>query len=60
MLWLEENAKLSKDENVFICVSDFNNEAFQFYQKFGYTKCGHRDDLSIEGKAEFLLRKRLS
>lgn len=59
MEWLEEHAHLSKDKNIFICVSDFNHDALQFYQQFGYTKCGHLDDLSIEGKAEFLLRKRL-
>lgn len=60
MLWLEKTTRLSKDKNIFICVSDFNNDAYEFYKQFGYIKCGHLDDLSIEGKAEFLLRKRLS
>ena len=43
--------------NVFICVSDFNQEAQGFYAKMGYRKVGELTDFIIAGHAEILLRK---
>jgi ribosomal protein S18 acetylase RimI-like enzyme len=43
--------------NVFICVSDFNQEAQAFYAKMGYQKVGELADFIIAGHAEILLRK---
>jgi [ribosomal protein S18]-alanine N-acetyltransferase len=43
--------------NVFICVSDFNREAQDFYAKMGYQKVGELADFIIAGHAEILLRK---
>ena len=43
--------------NVFICVSDFNQEAQGFYAKMGYQKVGELADFIIAGHAEILLRK---
>ena len=43
--------------NVFICVSDFNQEAQAFYVKMGYQKVGELADFIIAGHAEILLRK---
>ena len=43
--------------NVFICVSDFNQEAQGFYAKMGYQKVGELTDFIIAGHAEILLRK---
>jgi len=43
--------------NVFICVSDFNQEAQGFYAKMGYERVGELRDFIVAGHAEFLLRK---
>lgn len=43
--------------NVFICVSDFNQEAQRFYARMGYQKVGELTDFIIAGHAEILLRK---
>ena len=43
--------------NVFICVSDFNQEAQGFYAKMGYQKVGELTDFIVAGHAEILLRK---
>jgi ribosomal protein S18 acetylase RimI-like enzyme len=43
--------------NVFICVSDFNQDAQGFYAKMGYQKVGELSDFIIAGHAEILLRK---
>ena len=43
--------------NVFICVSDFNQEAQGFYAKMGYRKVGELQDFIIAGHAEIILRK---
>ena len=43
--------------NVFICVSDFNQEAQGFYARMGYQKVGELKNFIVAGHAEFLLRK---
>ena len=43
--------------NVFICVSDFNQEAQGFYARMGYQKVGELADFIVAGHAEILLRK---
>lgn len=43
--------------NVFICVSDFNQDAQRFYAKAGYQPVGELRDFIVAGRAEILLRK---
>ena len=43
--------------NVFICVSDFNQDAQAFYARLGYQRVGELTDFIIAGHAEILLRK---
>ena len=43
--------------NVFICVSDFNQDAQRFYAKMGYQRVGELRDFIIAGHSEILLRK---
>jgi len=43
--------------NVFICVSDFNQDAQRFYAKMGYHRIGELRDFIVAGHAEILLRK---
>ena len=48
---------LSETPNVFICVSDFNTKAMDFYLDRGYEVIGEIKDYIIEGSSEILLRK---
>jgi ribosomal protein S18 acetylase RimI-like enzyme len=51
-------ARIFRDTpNVFICVSDFNEDAQRLYQRLGYTRVGELEDYLIPGHAELLLRK---
>ena len=43
--------------NVYLCVSDFNRSARQFYQRLGYEEVGVLRDLLLPGKGEVLMRK---
>jgi len=43
--------------NVFICVSDFNTGAQDFYARLGYQRAGELKDFIIAGHSEILLRK---
>jgi ribosomal protein S18 acetylase RimI-like enzyme len=52
----EENIKTYSD-NLFICVSDFNQGALKLYLNFGFEKIGLLPDLVKKGFTEILLRK---
>jgi ribosomal protein S18 acetylase RimI-like enzyme len=43
--------------NLFICVSDFNQEALKLYERFGFRKIGELPDFLRPGLTEILLRK---
>jgi ribosomal-protein-alanine N-acetyltransferase len=43
--------------NVFLCVSDFNEEARRFYERLGYEVVGELRDYIVRGRSEILLRK---
>ena len=43
--------------NVYLCVSDFNHGARQFYRRLGYEEVGVLRDLLLPGKGEVLMRK---
>ncbi len=60
MAWLEENAKTHASGNIFICVSEFNHDAQEFYKSCGFSKVADLDGLIVDEHAELLLRKRLS
>ncbi len=46
--------------NVYLCVSDFNCGARQFYGRLGYTEVGLLKDLLIPGRDEVLMRKSIA
>ena len=52
-----EGLVFARAKNLFVCVSDFNQEARRFYQKHGYEKIGPIPNFLIPGSAEILMRK---
>lgn len=47
----------ARAQNLFACVSDFNEQGRHFYQKQGYQEIGPIPNLLIQDSAEILLRK---
>jgi ribosomal-protein-alanine N-acetyltransferase len=43
--------------NVYLCVSDFNRGAQEFYRRLGYEEVGILKDLLLPGRGEVLMRK---
>lgn len=56
---LEERA-FRRWPNVYLCVSDFNADARQFYRRLGYEEVGSLKDLILPGKDEILMRKTIA
>jgi ribosomal protein S18 acetylase RimI-like enzyme len=52
-----EELVFARARNLFVCVSDFNQGARQFYARQGYQEIGPIPSLLIPGSAEMLLRK---
>lgn len=52
-----EASVFERVQNLFACVSDFNDQARHFYKKQGYEEIGPMPNLLIPGSAEILLRK---
>jgi ribosomal protein S18 acetylase RimI-like enzyme len=52
-----EERILAYSPNIFICVSSFNEKAFQLYIKFGFKLVGELKDFMKKGVTELLLRK---
>lgn len=51
-------ARILRDhQNVFLCVSSFNQAARRFYARLGYQEVGELRDFLVAGHSEFLLRK---
>lgn len=56
LLYIEELV-FGRTQNLFVCVSDFNEPAKGFYRKHGYQEIGPMPNFLIAGSAEILLRK---
>ena len=52
-----ERLIFERTKNVFACVSDFNQQARDFYKKQGYQEIGPMPNFLIPGSSEILLRK---
>ncbi len=52
-----EQRILRDHQNVFLCVSAFNQGARRFYASLGYQQVGELTDFVVAGHSEFLLRK---
>jgi ribosomal protein S18 acetylase RimI-like enzyme len=52
-----EGVVFSRWPNAYLCVSDFNVDARDFYRGAGYSEVGRLPDLLVEGLGEVLMRK---
>jgi ribosomal-protein-alanine N-acetyltransferase len=52
-----EKLVFERTRNLFVCVSDFNQEARRFYARQGYREIGPIPNFLIPGSSEILLRK---
>jgi ribosomal protein S18 acetylase RimI-like enzyme len=52
-----ESLVFGRTQNLFACVSDFNQRARAFYLKLGFQEIGPMPNFLIPGSAEILLRK---
>lgn len=52
-----EGLVFARTKNLFACVSDFNKEAREFYNRNGYQELGPMPNFLIPGSSEMLLRK---
>ena len=52
-----ETLVFARAQNLFACVSDFNEQGRHFYTKQGYQEIGPIPNLLIQNSAEILLRK---
>lgn len=57
LLAFVETIVFARTRNLFVCVSDFNEDARRFYARQGYHEIGPIPNLLINGSAELLLRK---
>ena len=57
LLAFVEALVFARTKNLFVCVSDFNRGARDFYRKQGYQEIGPMPNFLIPGSAEILLRK---
>ena len=57
LLKFAEDTIFPKAPNVFMCVSSFNKEAQELYQRLGYEVIGELKDYIVPGHSEILLRK---
>ena len=52
-----ERIVFGRSTNLFVCVSDFNAAARDFYRRHGFREVGPIHDLLMPGSSEILLRK---
>lgn len=57
LLFFAEARLFASAQNVFLCVSSFNEAAQRFYARNGYQKVGEFSDYFVRGASEWLMRK---
>lgn len=60
LLTFAEKRIFRESPNAFLCVSSFNQEAKQLYEKLGYDVIGLLPDYVVSGHGEYLMRKSMA
>lgn len=55
--WIEREAVATRQRNLWVCCTSFNESALAFYQRHGYRSVGLLPDLVLDDCDEILLRK---
>jgi len=59
LTWVEGEARLRGERNLWVAASEFNTRALSFYERHGFMRVASLDALLQDGFTEILLRKRL-
>ena len=57
--WVEQQARLGGERNMWILVTSTNTAARKLYERFGFSFTAELDGLVTDAKSEILLRRRL-
>jgi ribosomal protein S18 acetylase RimI-like enzyme len=60
LAWMEREARGAKERNLWVAASEINTGAIRLYERFGFRQIATLDDLAWDGRAEILMRKRLT
>jgi ribosomal protein S18 acetylase RimI-like enzyme len=58
--WMESEALVAEERQLWLCVSTFNTGARAFYERFGFETVTVLEKLASDATDELLMRKRLS
>jgi ribosomal protein S18 acetylase RimI-like enzyme len=58
--WMEAQARLGDERQLWLCVSTFNGRAQAFYERFGFEAVAVLDKLASDRSDEIFMRKRLT
>lgn len=58
--WMEAEARRAESRQLWLCVSEFNERARAFYERFGFTEVALLDKLATDASDEIFMRKRLT
>lgn len=60
LAWMEREARLAGDRNMWVAASEINVDAIRLYERHGFCKAAVLDGLVYDDRNEVLFRKRLS
>lgn len=59
LAWMEREARMALERNLWVVASEINPRAVRFYERHGFAPTARLDDLVCDGRTEILMRKRL-
>jgi len=57
--WVEAQARIAEERNLWIAASEINADARRLYERLGFREVAKLDDLVYAGRSEILYRKKL-
>jgi diamine N-acetyltransferase len=59
LMWLERQARVADERNLWVAASQINADAIRFYERHGFVPVAELDGLACDERTEILFRKRL-